>query len=69
MDEKEKAIKLIREIRKREDYAISKKRFCREQRFDLDEIKFEAIEQELNKVCSMIQLEFETGYVPSENNN
>jgi len=61
---KDKAINLIKEVRKREDYAMLKARFCRLHNFDLDQIKFKAIEDELRKVASMIQEKFETGYIP-----
>ena len=66
MEAKEKAIKLIKEVRKRGDYAMLKAHFCHLHNFDLDHIKFKAIEEELRKVASMIQDEFETGYVPHE---
>ena len=66
MDAKEKAIKLVKQIRKRRDYVTEKGRFCREHKFDLDAIKFAAIEAELRDITYMIQEEFETGYVPHE---
>jgi F0F1-type ATP synthase epsilon subunit len=63
---KEKAIKLVKDIRTRRDYVAEKGRFCREHKFDLDAIKFAAIEAELRDVTYMIQDAFETGYVPHD---
>ncbi|TDQ27661.1 hypothetical protein [Tenacibaculum caenipelagi] len=58
-----KAIKVIKEIRKREDFHHQRVIFCREQNMTLDVIKHEAIENELRRVCSLLQNEFETGYI------
>jgi hypothetical protein len=60
---KEKAIKVIKEIRKREDELFKQATFCREHNFNLEAEKFKAIEDELRRVCRMLENEFETGYV------
>jgi len=60
----EKAIKAIKQIRKREEEMFKKSVFCREHNFNLDAEKFKAIEDELRRVCLILENEFETGYVP-----
>jgi len=67
MTEKEKAIKVIKEIRKQEDEANRKAIFCKEHNFMLEESKFRAIETKLRQVCRMLQDEFETGYISLNN--
>jgi len=59
----DKVKKVIKEIRKKEDDHHSKASFCREHNMVLDAIKHEAIESELRRVCSLIQNEFDTGYI------
>jgi len=59
----EKAIKVIKEIRKREDEMHKQSVFCREHNFNLEADKFKAIEDELRRVSRMLEKEFETGYV------
>jgi hypothetical protein len=61
--EKEKAIKVIKEIRKREDEIFKQAVFCREHNFNLEAEKFKAIEDELRRICRMLENEFDTGYV------
>lgn len=61
--ENEKAIKVIKEIRKREDEMFKQSVFCREHNFNLEAEKFKAIEDELRRICRMLENEFETGYV------
>ena len=63
MEHKEKAIKVIKEIRKREEKAFEQGVFCREHSFNLEAEKFKAIEDELRRVCRLLENEFETGYV------
>ena len=63
MTNKGKAIKVIKEIRKREEKAYEQYGFCIEHNFNLEAEKFKAIEDELRRVCSFIENEFETGYV------
>ena len=63
LSEKEKAIKVIKEIREREEKFMQKASFCREHNFNLDAQKASEISDELRKVCSLIQNEFGTGYV------
>jgi len=60
---KEKAIKVIKEIRKREDEMAKQATFCKEHNFNLEAVKFTAIEDELRKIGYMLQNEFKTGYV------
>ncbi len=61
--ENEKAIKVIKEIRKREDEMFKQSVFCREHNFNLEAEKFKAIEDELRRICRMLENELETGYV------
>ena len=63
MSQTEKAIKVIKAIREREEKYAAKASFCREHNFNLDAQKSSEISEELRKVCSLIQIEFETGYV------
>lgn len=62
-EEKEKAIKAIKEIRKRELEIFNKQVFCREHNFNLEADKFKAIEDELRRVCRLLEEKFQTGYV------
>ena len=63
MTEKEKAIEVIKEIRKREDEMWKQSVFCRDHNFKLEADKFKAIEDELRCVCRLLENKFETGYV------
>lgn len=63
MDEKQKAIKAIKEIRSRENKYMEQSNFCREHNFNLDAQKSSEIAEELRKVCYLLQTEFETGYI------
>lgn len=63
MTEKEKAIEVIKEIRKREDEMWKQSVFCRDHNFNLEADKFKAIEDELRRVCRLLENKFETGYV------
>jgi hypothetical protein len=63
MSEKEKAIELIKEIKKREDEMWKQSVFCRDHNFNLEADKFKAIEDELRRVCRLLENKFETGYV------
>ena len=67
MTPKEKAIKVIKEIRLQEDEANKQAIFCKEHNFMLEESKFRAIETKLRYVCRILQDEFETGYVSLNN--
>lgn len=67
MTAKEKAIKVIKEIRLQEDDANKQAIFCKEHNFMLEESKFRAIETKLRQVCRTLQDEFETGYVSVNN--
>ena len=67
MTPKEKAIKVIKEIRLQEDEANKQAIFCKEHNFMLEESKFRAIETKLRHVCRILQDEFETGYVSLNN--
>ena len=62
----EKAIKVIKEIRKMEEDAENQGTFCREHGFELEAAKFKAIEDKLRRVCLILENEFETGYVGYE---
>ena len=61
-----KAIQLIKKIRKKEDEAWKQGSFCREHNFLLEAEKFRAIEDSLRNVCLLLENEFETGYVSIE---
>jgi hypothetical protein len=61
---KNKAIKVIKEIRKREEKVGEQAKFCRDHGFNMDAIMFDKIESELRSICHLLQTEFETGYVP-----
>lgn len=63
MSEKEKAIKVIKEIRQKEEKAAEQAKFCREHNFNLESSLFSSIESELRQVCRLIQNEFDTGYI------
>jgi hypothetical protein len=63
---KNKAIKLIKEIRKIEDKHFEKAVFCREHNMELENIKHVAIEKEVRKIIRLIENEFDTGYIPNE---
>lgn len=63
MSEKEKAIEVIKEIRKREDEMWKQSVFCRDHNFNLEAEKLKAIEDELRRVCRLLENKFETGYV------
>ena len=67
MTQKEKAIKVIIEIRKQEEEAYKQAKFCREHKFMLEASKFDAIEASLRKVCRILENEFETGYISIHN--
>lgn len=60
---KEQAIKIIKEIRGREEHMYRQHVFCKDHGFNLEAEKFKSIEDELRKVCRMLQSEFDTGYV------
>jgi hypothetical protein len=61
--EKEKVINVIKQIRKRENEMFEKGVFCREHNFNLEADKFKAIEDELRRVCRILENEFDVGYV------
>jgi len=63
---KGKAIKVIREIQKREDYFTNQLIFCQEHNFNLEAGKFEAIETEIRRIRYLLQKEFDTGHVRTE---
>lgn len=63
MSEKEKAIEVIKEIRKREEEMWKQSVFCRAHNFNLEADKFKAIEDELRRVCRLLENKFDTGYV------
>lgn len=63
MTEKEKAIKAIQEIRIMEDNHFQKAKFCDQHNFPLDKVKHQEIENELRRVCHILQNAFDTGYV------
>lgn len=63
MYEKEKAIEVIKEIRKREEEMWKQCDFCRDHNFNLEAEKFKAIENELRRVCQLLEDRFDTGYV------
>lgn len=63
MSEKEKAIEVIKEIRKREEEIWKQSQFCREHNFNLEADKFKAIEDELRRICRQLENKFDTGYV------
>ena len=63
MNEKQKAIEVIKEIRKREDEMLRQSFFCREHNFNLDAEKFKAIEDELRCICRIIEDKFKTGNI------
>jgi len=58
-----KAIEVIKEIRKREEEMYKQSQFCREHSFNLEADKFKAIEDELRRVCRLLENTFETGYI------
>jgi len=57
------AIKAIRQIRKREDELFSQTVFCREHNFTLEAEKFKFAEDELKRVCRILEKAFDTGYI------
>jgi hypothetical protein len=61
--EKQKAIEVIKEIRKRENELFEKHVFCREHNFNLEADKFKFAEDELRRVCTLLQNRFDTDYV------
>ena len=63
MSEKEKAIEVIKEIRNREEEMWKQSAFCRDHNFNLEAEKFKAIEDELRRICRLLENKFETGYV------
>ncbi len=65
MTAKQKAIKVIKEIRVREKKSADNARFCREHNFNLEAVKFREIEDELRRVCHLLETEFETGFIDS----
>lgn len=64
---KNKAIKLIKEIRKIENKHFEKAVFCREHNMELENMKHLAIEREVRQIIRLIENEFDTGYVASDN--
>jgi hypothetical protein len=63
MYEKEKAIEIIKEIRKREEEMWKQSQFCRGHNFSLEAEKFKFAEDELRRVCRQLENKFDTGYV------
>ena len=63
MLENDKAIKIVKQIREMEENHCKKATFCREHNFNLDAQKESEISDELRRICSMIQIEFKTGYI------
>jgi len=63
ISEKEKAIKIIKKIRERESQMWNQYCFCKDHNFNLEAEKFKSIEEELRRICMMLEREFETGYV------
>jgi hypothetical protein len=61
MSPKEKAIKVIKEIRKKEDEMWQQSKFCREHNFSLEAEKFKFAEDQLRRVSHLLEKEFETG--------
>jgi hypothetical protein len=67
MTPKEKAIKVIKEIRKREDEMWQQHKFCKEHNFSLEAEKFKFAEDNYRSICRMLENEFETGYISISN--
>jgi hypothetical protein len=59
-------IKVIKEIRKRENELWEKSRFCSEHNFNLDAEKFKFAESELRRVCRILEKAFNTGYINAD---
>lgn len=62
----EDIVSAIKEIRVKEEHWHNKKIFCREHNLELESILCYRVEEELRKVCSMLQTRFNTGYVSIE---
>jgi hypothetical protein len=60
---KEIAIKVIKEIREKEQSAQNQKRFCTDHQFTLEAEKFRFAEDELRRTCRIVENGFDTGYV------
>ena len=65
---KEKAIQAVKEIRIIEDNHFQKSKFCGQHNFQMDQIKHQQIENELRRVCNIIQNTFDTGYISTPQN-
>ena len=63
MTPKEKAIKVIKQIRQMENDVYNKKIFCKEHNFMLEANSLDSVESSLRKVCRLLENEFETGYI------
>jgi hypothetical protein len=63
MSEQNKAIEVIKEIRKREEELWKQSVFCREHNFSLEAEKFKFAEDELRRICRQLENKFDTGYV------
>ena len=61
---KEIAVRVIKEIRKKEESAYNQKIFCLDHQFVLEAEKFRFAEDELRRTCRIIENEFDTGHVP-----
>lgn len=65
-NEKAKAIKLVKELRAKEDKAYEQCNFCKDHNFDLEAAKFKAVEDAYRHTCRMIENAFNTGYITAE---
>jgi hypothetical protein len=61
--EKEEAIKIIKEFRKRANQLNAKRTFCNEHNFRLEAEKFAFAEDEIRRVCQKLEDIFDTGFV------
>lgn len=59
----EDMVSAIKEIRAKEEHWHNKKIFCIEHNLELESILCNRVEDELRRVCSMLQSRFNTGYV------
>jgi hypothetical protein len=59
----EKAKQIINELRKRQDSLYEKFDFCKQHNFNLEAQSFRALEDEVRRICQMLENHFDTGYV------
>lgn len=65
-DQEEKAVKAIKEIRKKEIEAFKQAQWCREHKFNLEFEKFRHVSDTLRRLALEIEDIFETGYISGE---